>query len=76
MSTDHILEDIGSKFRLFPLQLLVRSDPPPAHFLCNFQKLISLQLVKLIKSDFLEKLIFLEKNFLTYFSDYGRWKAN
>jgi hypothetical protein len=26
----------------------------------------------ILKSDFLEKLIFLEKNFLTYFSDYGR----
>jgi hypothetical protein len=25
-----------------------------------------------VKSDFLEKFIFLEKNFLTYFSDYGR----
>jgi hypothetical protein len=47
-------EDIGSKFHLFPLQLLVRSDPPPGHFLCNLQNLISLQLVKLIYGKWLK----------------------
>jgi hypothetical protein len=48
MSSDHNLEDIDSKFHLFPLQLLVTSDPSLAHFLCNFQNLILLQLTKLI----------------------------
>jgi hypothetical protein len=51
-------EDIGSRFNLFPLQLLVRSDPPPAHFLCNFQNLISPQLVKLIYGKWIKLIAF------------------
>ncbi len=58
-------EDIGSKFHLFPLQLLVRSVLPPAHFLCNFQNLISLQLVKLIYGKWL-KLIAITNIFKFY----------
>jgi hypothetical protein len=48
MPFDHVLEDIASKYHLLPLLILDRSDPPPAHFLCNFQNLISLQQFKLI----------------------------
>ncbi len=42
------LEDIAPKFHLFPLKFLVGSDPSPAHFLCNFQNLILLQLTQII----------------------------
>jgi hypothetical protein len=48
MSPDHVLEDNSSKFHLFPLLTLAESFPSQAHFLCNFQNLISLQLVKFI----------------------------
>jgi len=65
MSPDHVLADIGSKFHLFPLQFLGGSGPPSAHFLCNFQKLISFQLVEFIFGKWL-KLIDIRKVFKFY----------
>jgi hypothetical protein len=43
MSPDHVLDDIAAKFHFFPLLISVGRDPSPAHFLCNFQNLISLR---------------------------------
>ncbi len=54
MSPDHILEDNDLKLNLLPLQILVRRDPSPARFLCNFQKLISLHTEKTFLPKWLE----------------------
>ncbi len=52
------LEVIDSKFHPFPLQFLVRSDPSSAHFLSNFQNLVSLQLAKFIYGKWLILIAF------------------